>query len=370
MHSRFGIAVPWLIVEYPALMPTAMRLTELCIPLLRPLSNARGAVGERRIVLVSITEDGLTGWGEAAPYPGVTIETVADVWNALQSNGRPAPAGHTRGLPPSARAAIDQARKDLEARRAGVPLWTFVGGTPRSIRACAAIGLKRTPAETVEHVNQAVEAGILEVKIKIAPGQDLPHLQAVRRQFPGLAISADANGSYQMGDPIFEAVDTLSLSYLEQPLDGDDLGGHQQLRSRIDTPLCLDESVTTPDRATRVIERRCADMVSLKPGLLGTSSVLRIAERAREAGIDVKVGGLVETSVGRSHALAIASLEGVKFTDLVPTRWMLAADVSDHPWDLAAGHHTLPEDPGLGIRVDPFSGTASDHVVRSELVTP
>ena len=343
-----------------------MRLIELCIPLRRPLSNARGAVGERRIVLVSLNECGLTGWGEAAPYPGVTTETPADVWNALRSRGGLVPAGHSKGLPASARAAVDQARADLEAQRAGVPLWNFLGGTRRSIRACAAIGLQRRTTDTVERVSQAIDAGILETKIKIAPGQDLQHLRAVRRRFPDISISADANGSYRMGDPFFETVDDLSLSYLEQPLHGQDLEAHSKLRSRIETPLCLDESATTFEGAVGVIENGCADVVSLKPGLLGVTGVLRIARRAKAAGVGVKVGGLVETSVGRAHALALASLDVVQFADLVPARWMLTADVSDHPWVLDAGHHRLPEARGLGIRVDPFSGTALDHVVRSE----
>ena len=207
-----------------------------------------------------------------------------------------------------------------------------------------------------------------EVKIKISPGEDLRYLQAVRRQFPDLVVSADANGSYRIDDPFFEAVDSLSLSYLEQPLAGHDLEGHLLLRSRIDTPLCLDESATTFEDAMSAVRHGCADIVSLKPGLLGISGVVRIAKRAKEAGVDVKVGGLVETSVGRAHALALSSLEPVKFTDLVPPRWMMAADVSDHPWDLQAGHHPLPEDPGIGIHVNPYLAASPDHVVRSELI--
>lgn len=346
-------------------MAVTMRLTELCIPMRRRLSNARGAVGERHIVLVSLEEAGLTGWGEAAPYPGVTVETPADVWDSLRYRGRHVLAGDSEGLPASARAAVDQARADLEARRAGVPLWTFLGGTPRSIRGCVAIGLQRSPAHTVERVRQAIDAGILEAKIKIAPGRDLRYLRAVRCRFPDLPVSADANGSYRMDDPFLETVDDLSLSYLEQPLHEHDLEGHSKLRSRIETPLCLDESATTLDGAAAVLESGCADVVSLKPGLLGVSGVLRIAERAKAAGVGVKVGGLVETSVGRAHALALASLEVVKFTDLVPARWMLTVDVSDHPWELDAGHHPLPDAWGLGIRVDPFSGTALKTVVRS-----
>ncbi len=325
-------------------------------------------VHERRVVVVSITESGFTGWGEAAPYPGVTTETVGEVWEALRSLGRSVKGTGGAGLPASARAAVDQARTEIRARRAGMPLWAFMGGTCRPIRACAAIGLQRSPAETVQRVSRAVGAGLEEVKIKIEPGHDLQHLHAVRRDFPDLAVTADANGSYRRDDPLFETVDALGLEYLEQPLGRHDLEGHALLRSRIETPVCLDESATSSTEAEHAIERECADIVSLKPGLLGVTEVRRIMELAQATGVDVKVGGLVETSVGRAHALALASLAPAKFTDLVPPRWMLASDVCDYRWDIEAGLLRLPDGPGMGIGMDRIPSANPDHVVRSEVL--
>lgn len=349
-------------------MPT-IQLIHLKVPMRRPLSNARGTVKEREIVLVSITEAGLTGWGEAAPYPGVTPGTVSDVWRELRSLKVSELDTYPSGLASTAHAAVDQALTDLEAQQAGAPLWAFIGGKHRPIPACKAIGLQRTPAATLELVSRAIDAGTREVKIKIEPGHDLHHLRAVRRHFPGLSIATDANGSYRWGDPFFGTVDDLALSYLEQPLDSQDLAGHSKLRARIDTPICLDESAVTIEGALRAMEQGCADIVSLKPGLLGVSGIIRMAERARDTGVDVKIGGLVETSVGRAHALALSSLESVKFTDLVPPGWMLAADVSRYRWELdSAGRHALPESPGLGIGLGRFLDTGLEYVVRSVLL--
>ena len=348
-------------------MAPLLGLVELRIPLRRPLSNARGAVTERRIVLIAVTEAGVTGWGEAAPYPGVTAEDADDVWKALRARPESAPGGDPSALPAAAAAGLDQARADLAARREGTPLWSLVGGDARPVRACEAVGLEGSRAGTVNRVERAVEAGIREVKVKIEPGRDLEYLRAVRDRFPRLMVAADANGSYEADDRFFEEVDGLGLAYLEQPLAAHDLDGHAELRDRLSTPVCLDESAGTPAGALDVIERGAADIVSVKPGLLGVTGSRQVMERARAAGVTVKIGGLVETSVGRAHALALATRREVKFTDLVPPRRLLAGDVSPHPWELTNGYFHPPDSPGTGIRVDPFGAGAAGYVTRHEL---
>lgn len=349
-------------------MVRSLYLAEFRIPLRRPLSNARGAVTHRRVLVVGAGDSGVVGWGEAAPYPGVTTESIDDVWQGLRANGLAILGGQAPALPATAAAAIDQARVDLAARRAGESLASRVGGSMRPVRACAAVGLERSPAATVDRVGQAVDAGIREVKIKIEPGKDLDYLHAVRDRYPDLAVAADANASYRIGDRFLDAVDGIGLSYLEQPLGAAHLDGLALLRERLATPVCLDESTATAGGAAAAIDRRVADIVSLKPGLLGVSAVRQLLERAERAGVSVKVGGLVETSVGRAHALALATRPSVRFTDLVPPLWLLAADVSRHPWELVDGHLDPPEGPGMGIPVDPLAGDAAGYMVRAETI--
>ena len=350
-------------------MAPFLRLIELRIPLRHPLTNARGAVAERRAVLVGITEAGMTGWGEAAPYPGITTETADDVWQALCTRAGPVLRGDSSGLPATAGAGVDQAWGDLAARLEGVPMWSRGGGSARPVRACAAIGLERSPDETVDRVRQAVSVGIQEVKVKIRPGRDYQYLRALHDTFPELTVAADANGSYREGDPFLEEVDRLSLAYLEQPLPAHDLSGHSALRYRLATPLCLDESTATQDGAMEVISEQAADIVSLKPGLLGVAGVSKIMERAETANVAVKIGGLVETSVGRAHALALATRPSVEFTDLVPPLWLMTVDVSRHPWELVDGCLAPPPGPGLGIEVDALEGDSAEYVTRSRLLT-
>ena len=139
-------------------MSRFLHLVELCIPLDHRFSSSLAAISARRVVLVGFTEEGITGWGEAAPYPAYTPETVEDVWEALTARGAGVLGGPCEGLPATASAAVEQALADLTARQDGIPLWSHLGGTGRPSMACAAIGLEESPDLTVVRVGRMIEA--------------------------------------------------------------------------------------------------------------------------------------------------------------------------------------------------------------------
>ncbi len=326
-----------------------MRLIDLALPLRAPFANAASSVDVRRLILVGIEQDGLTGWGEAAPYPGITTEDVGDVWSALHQQAELVAKRHLGHLPATAAAAIDQACEDLAARQQGLPLWARVGGSDRRITATVAIGMEPTPRQTVSKVTEAVERGFRAVKLKIGPGHDSQFIRAVREAFGDLSLAADANGGYDLGDSFFDDVDALGLAYLEQPLGAIRLAEHGLLRERLETPICLDESMHTSASARQAIDASVADIVCLKPAMLGVRDVATLTRIAVAGGIAVKMSGLIETSVGRSHTLALASLSGVVHADLTPPTWFLSGDVSDHRWRLDDG--TIAQHTGIGIGI-------------------
>ena len=351
------------VCRYPGDMARSMRLVELRIPLNRPFSNSSVAVSERHVVLVGVGQDGITGWGEAAPYPGFTPETAEDVWATLAALGADLLYGRRPDLPVTAAAAVDQARTDLAARRQGIPLWSYLGGSGRPSVACAAIGLQASPDRLIAQVGEVMAAGARQVKIKIEPGRDVDYLMAVRERFPDLSVAADANGSYRSRDPALADLDALGLAYVEQPLPARDLEGHAALRQLWTTPVCLDEPATTVGAVERIISQDAADLVSLKPAILGPTATLRTIEMLSAAGMGPKIGGLVETSVGRAHALALAARDSVSCVDLVPPRWLLAADPSPHPWKVVDGLLYPLEERGLEVSIK--SSPVADYVERS-----
>ena len=331
---------------------SALRLAQLRLPLRRPFASGLGAVAVREVVLVGLERDGAVGWGEAAPYPGISREDVGQVWNALLHRSPTILAGSPDGLPPTAAAAAEQAAWDLRARLEGVPLWEMLGGRRREVASCAAVGWEASPGETCARVGEAVRAGAGSVKIKIAPGADMAHLREIRDRFPGLEAAADGNGAYREDDRLWAELDEAGLAYVEQPLPAADLEGCARLRARLDTPVCLDESAHTLSGALRAAQGGCADLVSLKPGLLGMAGTLRAAGAAEAAGTGVKIGGLVETSVGRAHALALAMLPSVAAVDLIPADWFLREDAVPDGLRQTGGKMTAPAAPGIGLEID------------------
>ena len=156
----------------------------------------------RRVVLIGVEQDGITGWGEAAPFPGITTEDVGNVWDALHQQADLVARRSLGLLPATAEAAADQAHEDLTARQIGTQLWARLGGSDQPIPVTVAIGIQPSPALAIESIAKAVEAGFHSVKLKIGPGRDIAYLAAARDAFGELSIAADANGELRARRPL------------------------------------------------------------------------------------------------------------------------------------------------------------------------
>ncbi len=325
------------------------RLIELAVPLHRPFVTASGSIEARRVVLVGHTEGDITGWGEAAPYPGVTPDTIDGVWASLN--------GEATALTPSAGAALEEAAADLAARRAGQPLWAALGGSDRSLLSSLSVGLGEDPNERL----RATGAGA--VKLKIRPGDDWRRAEQVRRQYPEMVIGVDANGSYTWADrDALLELDRFDVAYVEQPFPADDLESHAGLRHELLADVVLDEPIDSVDSAIRVIEGGAADVVAVKPGRIGLEACRTIHDLALAAGLRVKASGLVETAVGRAHTLAVASLAAAIYSDLADDAWFLEVATGNPSTAVAEGWLSVSDASGIGV--DPDLDALAPHIVR------
>jgi O-succinylbenzoate synthase len=329
------------------------QLLEVALPLRQPFSTASGVVDRRRIILVGITSQGVTGWGEAAPYPGVTTDTVEGVWDSI--------VGENTALTPSAMAALEEAEADLGARHRGQPLWAALGGSPRPSLASVAVGLGEEASEQVR------STGAGAVKLKIEPGNDTQLVRSLRDEFPDLVVGVDANGSYSWDDrDALIQLDSLNVAYVEQPFAADDLDAHAALRDEIVADVVVDEPIDSVQAAVGVIEAGAADVIAVKPGRIGIDACRVIHDLALAAGLRVKASGLIETAVGRAYALAVASLPGTVHSDLASDAWFFGMATGTPPGTVTNGWMTPSDAPGIGI--DPDLSVLAPFVVRELLL--
>lgn len=354
-------------------------LREIRLRLKEPFRISSGETWDRRILLVEVTGSDGAGAralargecvaGEQPTYGYETIDTARlalGLWLIPRLLGRsfahprevfPVIDHHLRGHL-MAKAALEMACWELAARLAGEPLAGLLGGSRREVEAGISLGIQETPAVLAAKARAALERGYRKVKVKIRPGADLEYLAPLRRELGADApLAVDANAAYAPADADHLArLDELGLLMIEQPLEGGDLLRHARLQRRLATPICLDESITSPERAEDMRELGAGRIVNVKPGRVGGfARSLAIHDLCREAGIPVWCGGMLESGIGRAHNVALASLPNFVLPgDLSPSERYWRRDVVEPEWTMdGEGRVRVPWDrPGPGVEVD------------------
>lgn len=350
-------------------------LREIRLPLREPFRISSGEMRERRILLLELFDaDGATTWAECVvdDAPNYSSETIDTAWPTIVRWLAPRLLGadiasHTdvhdilerdvRGHQ-MAKAALEMGCWSLAALQAGVPLARLLGGTRRQIATGISLGIQRDIATLVAKATESLALGYQKVKIKIAPGRDVEWVAAVRHAAGDDAhLMADANNAYTLADADrLAALDALHLMMIEQPLAHDDLVRHAELQRRLRTPLCLDESITSLERAQDMHTLGAGRIVNIKPGRVGGfAQSVAIHDFCADHGIPVWCGGMLESGIGRAYNVALASLPNFTLPgDLSPSARYWTQDVVAPEWSMDShGMVDVPFTvPGLGIAVD------------------
>lgn len=341
------------------------------LPLRFPFETSFGRVHDKEAVLLAVEGDGLTGWGEcpAAATPGYSYETVVTAQHVLRDFLVPlllkSPVDDPARLPerfapvrghPMAKHGLESACWDLLARRRGMPLSSVYGGQPGCIPVGISLGIEPTVDALVERVRSALATGYRRIKVKIKPGWDREPLAALRREFPGITLTADANAAYRPADAAhLRGLDEFRLGMLEQPLHWEDFGEHAALAPTLATPICLDESIRNPGDAAHAIAIGACRIVNIKPARVGGPTRAReVHDVCRQRGVPVWCGGILETGIGRAHNLAIATLPGFTMPgDLSASDRYWDEDLVEPAIQLKAdGTIEVPDRVGLGWAVE------------------
>jgi O-succinylbenzoate synthase len=349
-------------------------LREIRLALKEPFRISSGVVTERRIMLLELRDaDGTSVWGEcvAGELPNYSYETIETAWLAIREWLAPRLLGKSVEGPEQvhgvlekniaghnmAKAALEMGSWGLEAVRRGVPLSKLLGGTRDRVPTGISIGIQSNPEALVERAKRAVSDGYRKIKVKIQPGADVEFVRAVRGALGDeVGIMADANSAFRESDADhLQQLDAFNLIMLEQPLHRDDLYRHSLLQKRLRTPICLDESITDVNRCADMIALKSGRIINIKPGRVGGFTMSRaIHDMARDNGIPVWCGGMLESGVGRSYNVALASLPNFSLPgDLSPSARYWERDIVTPEWTMDRdGMVRVPTGPGLGVGVD------------------
>lgn len=322
-----------------------------------PFVSSGDSVSVRPLIVLALEgNDGVAGWGEAAPLAGYDGVTGADVLAALEGCRRIladadgaahadvlARCAEVTVLPP-ALAAIDLALWDLAGRRAGAPVWRLLGApSPDPVPVNWTIASADRAGAAAE-ASTARAAGFETLKVKVGIGDDAGRLAAVRAAAgPDLAIRIDANGAWSAAEAQawLRTFAPIGIELCEEPVPGVD--AICELAAQTKIPLALDESVTAPG----ALDQRACALACLKIGACGgLTGLLAAAARARAAGYEIFLASTLDGPLGIAAALHAAAALG-------PTRACGLATLAmfegrDDPLPAAGGAIEVPRGPGLG----------------------
>lgn len=368
-----------------------VNLYRIRLPFRKPFATAKGTLSFRESLLVEVVDHaGRTGLGECVSFPTdwylpevldqdiriLREQLIPLVLNTVllhpsEADGLFAACPGANELP-MGRGALEPALWDLYGKIVEQPLWQLIGGqAPEGTDAVAVPAGAAIPvgpvAETVAAAQRCVDAGYTRVKLKVMPGTAYFSVQAVRKAFPDLVISLDANQSFTEHDiEELRSLDELDIAWIEEPLDPrrpvasgphDLFARLAQLQRRIKTPVCLDESIVSARDLARVLKHPELKCFALKIGKFGgIEPALQFVHMAQARGMRVWMGGMYDTGVSRRMHAAFETLSGVSDAgDIGATSRYFDTDVTNPPYTVERGQVTLTRrghEFGFGCELD------------------
>jgi len=349
---------------------SSITLRELHMPLVHFFETSFGRVYGRHILLVSVDADGVRGWGEcvAGEDPYYSPEWTETAWPTIKhylapallraevQSGSDCPAlfGRVRGHR-MAKAALENAVWDAEARQRQLPLWKVLRGSLREIACGVSISIQDNPEQLLQKIETELAAGYRRIKIKVKPGWDLNVLEKIRARWPSILLSVDANSAYTL-DQIehLRKFDAFKLLMIEQPLWNDEIYLHARLQKAIQTAICLDESIHNARDADFALEVGACRIINIKVGRVGGFTEARkIHDVAVRHGVPVWCGGMLESGVGRAHNIALSTLPGFRLPgDVSASKRYWKQDIVEPEVEVRPdGMIPITDAPGTGYQV-------------------
>jgi o-succinylbenzoate synthase len=348
----------------------AITLREIHMPLVHFFETSFGRTYSRRILLLTAHCDGVNGWGEcvAGEDPFYSSEWTDSAWLTITRHLAPAVLGcdldsardcaallsSVRGHR-MAKAAVENALWDAEAKQKSLPLWKLLGGTRKEISCGVSIGIQDSVEQLVDKVQIELAAGYRRIKVKVKPGWDVNVLEKIRSRWADITLSCDANSAYTL-DQVehLRSFDQFNLLMIEQPLWDDDIFYHARLQKELRTAICLDESIVGARTAAIALETGACRIINIKVGRVGGfTEAKKIHDICKAQKIPVWCGGMLESGIGRAHNIALSTLENFNLPgDVSASKRYWKEDIIDPEVQVSAqGMIAISDQPGTGYRI-------------------
>jgi L-alanine-DL-glutamate epimerase-like enolase superfamily enzyme len=337
-----------------------------------PFKIALGTTTVAENMFVKIeTDQGIYGWGEGSPYSPVVGETqkscitvARDIAKFLLGkdplNIKQIVTSLERIFPfnPTTRSAFDMALYDILAKVANLPLYRLLGGQERELFTDYTIGLE-TPEEMAEKAEWAVSEGFSIIKIKLGTNIDVD-MQRIRSVYnvtrDGILLRIDANQGWEKAEAVkfLKAVENMPIQFCEQPVPARDLAGMRYVRSKVLIPLVADEALFNTRDALTLFFNEICDYFNIKLAKTGGfTEAIKLVSLAETLNVPCMIGCMNETRLGLTAAAHLAmAFPFIRFIDL-DSAFMHSTDPILGGIMYVKGRMLVPDNPGLGVDVDP-----------------
>lgn len=337
------------------------------LPLVRPFRTSFGTQYERELLLMRIrTHDGSEGWAEcvAMSEPLYSPEYTFASQDVIERFLMPKifEVGDVRAeeiadlLKPflghqMSKACVETAILDAQLKLDGISFGSYLGSSKEMVDCGVSVGIATSIDALAQEVSQYVNEGYRRIKLKIEHGWDIEPVRVIRELYPDIPLQVDANQAYSREDAEhLKKLDPFNLLLIEQPLDEHDVLGHAMLAKVVETPICLDESITSYESARDALAMKATTIINIKPGRVGGYlESVKIHDLCVENDIPVWCGGMLETGIGRAANAALAALDGFTLPgDISASDRFYKEDITE-PFVIEDGHIAVPQGPGFGV---------------------
>jgi len=359
-----------------------MKITNIHTQILKaPLKNPfitslrRVDALEDLVVLIEC-DDGAVGYGEGAPTPVITGETMGSIIAAIEYI-RPFIIGleienfelilnniHTKILKnTTAKSALEIALYDLKAKAEKQPLYKILGGTETKFKTDITISMGDIDKMIVDSLN-AIDLGYDTLKIKIGddPKKDMERIVAIHSAIDdSIKLRLDANQGWtaQESVELLHALEKQEIiaEFIEQPVAADDIEGLKYIKERVQTPLLADESIFSVKDARKLLEMQAIDYVNIKLAkTAGIAQALELADLSKSFGVKCMIGCMLEGPISVAAGVHVASAKADVITMLdLDAVSLLASHPVKTSIQFNESEIVLSKDVGLGVSLGEIS---------------